>query len=204
MVDAILMEYTPSPEQAIIRSMLLTRNLWPDLPYKKKTLEKRIDELWNRRHFGCFEKGVATILATKLSRSCTHQLVRHRLFSFNQLSMRRVPLDNLSFIVPNSIKEDEKAKELYEYHIQHTQTTYRLLRERGIPKEDARFCVPMGVETQIEITGNFRVWLHFLNMRTNPAAQWEIRELAWKCNELLKEIAPHVFADKYKELWIYV
>ncbi|MBA7643602.1 Flavin-dependent thymidylate synthase [subsurface metagenome] len=204
MSDATLMDYTPNPEQAIVRSMLLTRNLWPNLPYKRKNLEKRIDELWNRRHFGCFEKAVATILATKLSRSCTHQLVRHRLFSYNQLSMRQVEPKKLNTICPPSIESNIDARQLYRSVFEGCRKAYQELREFGIPKEDARFIIPMGIETQIEITGNFRVWLHFLSMRTNPTAQWEIRELAWKCHELLKSIASNVFADRYKKSWIYV
>jgi len=79
---------------------------------------------------------------------------------------------------------------------------YQELRVLGIPREDARFVIPMGIETQIEITGNFRSWLHFINTRTNPAAQWEIRELAQKSHELLKSISPNVFSEKYEKMWI--
>jgi len=118
--------------------------------------------------------------------------------------MRRVEPNNLDSIVPPSIAENERAKELFDYSFDRCRTTYELIRELGIPQEDARFIIPMGIETQIEVTGNFRNWLHLLNMRTNPAAQWEIRDLAWECHKLLQSIAPNVFSDEYKEVWAYV
>jgi len=199
-----MLDYTTNPEKVIERSLLLTRNMYPDLPYERRSTEDRIRDVWKRKHFGCFEKAWATILAKNLSRSCTHQLVRHRLFSFSQVSMRRVEPNNLDSIVPPSIAENERAKELFDYSFDRCRTTYELIRELGIPQEDARFIIPMGIETQIEVTGNFRNWLHLLNMRTNPAAQWEIRDLAWECHKLLQSIAPNVFSDEYKEVWAYV
>lgn len=204
MVEVELLDHTPDPEKVIERSMLITRNLWPNIPYENKTLEERINLLWKRKHFGCFEKAYATILAMKLSRVCTHQLVRHRLFSYNQLSMRQVEPNNLENIFPPSIKRKPAARELYLKTFLKCREAYQELRVLGIPREDARFLIPMGIETQIEITGNFRSWLHFINVRTDPAAQWEIRELAHKSHELLKSISPNVFSEKYEKMWVYV
>jgi thymidylate synthase (FAD) len=204
MVEVELLDHTPDPEKVIERTMLITRNLWPNIPYENKTLEERINLLWKRKHFGCFEKAYVTILAMKLSRVCTHQLVRHRLFSYNQLSMRVMEPNNLENIVPPSIKRNPVARELYLKTFLKCREAYQELRVLGIPREDARFVIPMGIETQIEITGNFRSWLHFINTRTNPAAQWEIRELAHKSHELLKSISPNVFSEKYEKMWVYV
>jgi len=90
MVEVELLDHTPDPEKVIERTMLITRNLWPNIPYENKTLEERINLLWKRKHFGCFEKAYVTILAMKLSRVCTHQLVRHRIASYSQQSQRYV------------------------------------------------------------------------------------------------------------------
>jgi thymidylate synthase (FAD) len=204
MVEVELLDHTPDPEKVIERTMLITRNLWPNIPYENKTLEERINLLWKRKHFGCFEKAYVTILAMKLSRVCTHQLVRHRLFSYNQLSMRVMEPNNLENIVPPSIKRNPVARELYLKTFLKCREAYQELRVLGIPREDARFVIPMVIETQIEITRNFRSWLHFINTRTNPAAQWEIRELAHKSHELLKSISPNVFSEKYEKMWVYV
>lgn len=204
MVNVVLLDYTPEPEKVIERSLLLTRNMYPNLPYEHKSTEDRIKDIWKRKHFGCFEKASATIIAQSLSRSCTHQLVRHRLFSYSQVSMRRVEPERLKTICPPNIKSHIDARQLYRSVFERCRKAYQELLEFGINKEDARFIIPMGIETQIEVTGNFRNWLHLLNIRTNPAAQWEIRDLTWKCHELLKSIAPNVFSDEHKTLWAYV
>jgi len=200
-----LLNHTPSPEKLIVEAYLSCRNIYDDIKIESDDdIKKRIERIWQAKHFGCFEEAGATILASGLSRSCTHQLVRHRLFSFKQLSMRAVEPDKLDFITPPTIEHNPEAFYPYQVFLYESKRLYSKLREIGIPKEDARFCIPMGIETQIVITGNFRTWLHFLNMRTNPRAQWEIRELAWSCYVLLKEIAPNVFSIKQKENWIYV
>lgn len=199
-----LMSYTPSPEKLIEKTYLMCRHLLDELPLKGKSTTERIDTIWKKQHLGCFEEASATITASGISRTCTHQLVRHRLFSYKQLSMRAVEPASLDSIIPPSIKDNKKALILYLRRFTDCREAYYGLRKLGIPKEDARFIIPMGVETQISITGNFRNWLHFLGMRTSPAAQWEIQELAWKCYELLEKIAPNVFTEKYQMLWKYV
>jgi len=118
--------------------------------------------------------------------------------------MRYVEPTDLDTIVPPTIHDNVVAESIYNSTFSKCREAYAQLRAHGIPKEDARFIIPMGIETQIIITGNFRTWLHFLNLRTSRAAQWEIRDLAWKCYDILAEHAPHVFDKKYQKLWVFV
>ena len=236
-MNVYLRGHTPEPETAIVEAYLGCRNVWEDWTVyqgvlkDEKAVITRIDKMWKNHEFGCFEEGSARILATGISRSCTHQLVRHRLFSYKQLSMRHVRFveelalvekaycsDGLEVIVPPSVLKEQSglAKSLYDDAVYTCRRAYQELLCLGIPEEDARGIAPIFTETQIFITGNFRTWLHFLNMRTpksrdrdepyvpKKGPQWEIRELAWRCYDLLYSIAPHVFDLKYSHLWEYV
>jgi len=212
LINVKLLKCTENPERLLEFAYLLCRNLEEDGEIDQKIhldreneLIARIESIWRNKHFSCFEEASATILASKLSRICTHQLVRHRLFSYKQLSMRSVEAPELQFIVPPTIKAHSKALEDYSWLAEQSHEVYRRLRSYGIPPEDARFCSLDGIETQIAITGNFRTWLHFFNMRfKSPPSQWEIAELAQKCHGLLLEYAPNVFDFKYQPLWEYV
>ena len=236
MMRTVLTSWTSAAERKIIETYLLCRNKFSELPLDDKTPEERIDRMWRDHHFGCFEEASATIIVTGISRSCSHQLVRHRLFSFKQLSMRAVPVPKLRRIVPPSFSVVIKSTPIPELDraippsIHHqtaalriernvhtvTRQAYDDLLALGIPIEDARYVATIGTETQVAVTGNLRVWLHFLNMRTpksrNPneayipgkGPQWEIRALAWNCYELLKQVAPLIFDEKYKVHWKYV
>ena len=226
--------YVDSPEHHIVLGMLQCRNRTDDALEKafEKTIAERIDALWKMGHYGCFEEASCTLMAYGVTRSLLAQLTRHRLFTFKVIRMRAVPyvtedapiakyLENvggLDVIVPPSIQEENSglASSLYHDGITFSRTIYQELLRLGIPEEDARMIAPIGTETQIRVTGNLRVWLHFLNMRTpksrdrneeyvaGKGPQWEIRNLAWMCYDLLKEYSPNVFAERHMDKWVYV
>ena len=75
------------------------------------------------------------------------------------------------------------------------QAVYTGLVKRGVKKEDARMVLPNACHTEIVVTFNFREWRHFLQLRLDKHAQWEIRELATEILKILKPIAPNVFYD---------
>ena len=72
---------------------------------------------------------------------------------------------------------------------------YETLRSRGIPKEDARYLLPNAVCSEIVVSGNFRQWRHVIEACGGKGAQWEIRDVAIKILEALREEAPAVFGD---------
>jgi thymidylate synthase (FAD) len=129
-----------------------------------------------------------------VSRALTHQLVRHRIASYNQQSQRYVKFkDNLEYITPPSIEKDKDSREKFDKLILNIHNLYKELLGDGIEAEDARYILPNAAETKIIVTMNGRELLHFFTVRCCSRAQWEIRELATRMLKLVKKIAPVVF-----------
>ena len=128
-----------------------------------------------------------------VSRSLTHQLVRHRVASFSQQSQRYVPLNEPTFVTPHTVEEDEECLRVYNDTMRAIWEAYNRLAEK-IPAEDARYVLPNGCTTNITITMNARELLHFFRLRCCNRAQWEIREMADEMLRLCKEVSPTIFA----------
>src|SRR4030042_393960 len=129
-----------------------------------------------------------------VSRALTHQLVRHRIASYNQQSQRYVKFkDNFEYILPPSIEKDEDSRKKFEGMILDIHGLYKELLASGIEAEDARYILPNASETKIIVTMDGRELLHFFTVRCCNRAQWEIRELATKMLKLVKKVAPLVF-----------
>lgn len=146
--------------------------------------------------------GSATFLFEGISRTCTHQLVRHRLASFSQESQRYVDLSkgDWSAIVPPPVAENVAARAVLDDFWTLAEDKYAELRKLGIRKEDARFLLPNAAETRIVTSMNFAGWSHFFWLRAvDKAAQWEIRAMGQHALRMLHEIAPGVFADHWRE-----
>lgn len=136
-------------------------------------------------HLSILEHATASFLVTGISRTCSHQLVRHRLVSFTQLSQRYVDHAESDFVVPPSIKQNNTALDVYAKAVAEANKAYGKLIDLGIRKEDARFVTPQGVTTQLVATANFREWLHVFDVRLDKHAQWEIRNVMEKILEIL-------------------
>jgi thymidylate synthase (FAD) len=108
----------------------------------------------------------------------------------------------MGYIIPPTIMDNEFIRIEYETYVGICESAYKTFAdEYGIPAEDARFLLPNATETQVVMTMNFRSWLHFLKLRTEPHAQWEIRHIAEIIYGMLKEISPEVFDEKYRQYW---
>jgi len=123
----------------------------------------------------------------------SHQLVRHRLASYSQISIRAVDPEGLNTVLPPTIS-GEQIK-LFTKQGKSAREVYRKLIKAGVPRENARFVLPMGVETHIVVTMNARELLHFCRLRNDERAQWEIRELANRMLALAKQVAPVIFEN---------
>jgi thymidylate synthase (FAD) len=149
-------------------------------------------------HEDVIEHCSASFLIEGVSRTATHQLVRHRLASFSQESQRYVDqrkLDDDLVVVPDSILNNREALEHFNVLVYHSLDVYDDLRNLGIPKEDARFVLPEGAKSRLVVSMNFRSWRHFLWLRLDKAAQWEIREAAHEILKVLYQEAPKTFQD---------
>lgn len=156
--------------------------------------ERFIKVLIWKAHLSVIEHAVATFEVSNISRSCSHQIVRHRIGSYSQESMRYVEQDILPKI-PVSIRNSAEAYNRYIKAAMAAMDVYKAMLDLGIPKEDARYILPIGTPTRLVMTYNFRQWRHFIQLRGASSAQWEIKEVSRRVLVILKEVAPTVFGD---------
>jgi len=102
-----------------------------------------IKKLIKMGHTSVCEHASATFLINDISRACSHQLVRHRLASYTQKSQRYVNEESFSYVIPESIKNDGRALDIYLQSMELLDQYYKYLHELKIPKEDCRFLLPM-------------------------------------------------------------
>jgi thymidylate synthase (FAD) len=131
--------------------------------------------------------GRATWLIEGVSLNMTHQLVRHRVFSFSQESKRYVDENkgDWNLIVPPEIGFHNSID--MRKHYQESVALYHDLRANGVKKEDARFVLPTGTETRLVVSAPWEGLEHFFKLRTVKAAQWEIRNVAISMEVQLKQ-----------------
>ncbi|MER7331626.1 MULTISPECIES: FAD-dependent thymidylate synthase [unclassified Micromonospora] len=161
-------------------------------------------------HLSVLEHGSASFYFTGVSRSFTHELIRHRHFSYSQLSQRYVPERDAAMVEPDVIAQDP---ELHKRFVEASEASLRAYNDllvgleakftdepnptlrRKQARQAARSVLPNATETRIVVTGNYRAWRHFIDMRATEHADVEIRELAVDCLRQLRTVARNVFAD---------
>lgn len=193
-----LLNYTPAPINVIATAARLcySKSDIDELTQKMtdekcETLMKKLMELG---HESPMEHASFTFGIEGISRTCSHQLVRHRIASYSQQSQRYVESKNFNYIIPPSIKKDEKSKEKYEKMMDQLGEVYEELRNIA-PKEDARFILPNAAETKIIVTMNARSLKNFFHHRVCNRAQWEIKAMAKEMLKLCKQKAPILFEN---------
>ncbi len=162
------------------------------------------------RHLSVLEHGSVTFYISGISRSLTHELIRHRHFSYSQLSQRYVPERDAAMVEPEVIAEDPELHAKFVAAAEASVRAYTELLEglekrfadvpdgtarRKQARQAARAVLPNATETRIVVTGNYRAWRHFITMRASEHADVEIRGLAMTCLKELRRVAPNVFAD---------
>lgn len=158
---------------------------------------------YNLPAVGGAEHGSATFLFEGISRTCTHQHVRHRAASHSQESARYVSLEKGGWnaIIPPAIAADPARLAVMQDFWAAAESTYAKLRALGVRQEDARFVLPGAAETRIVTTMNFSGWTHFFELRAlDKAAQWEIRSMAQAALKMLYQVAPGVFDQQMDKL----
>lgn len=113
-------------------------------------------------HFSTLEHASYTFAVDGVSRALTHQLVRHRIASFNQQPSSYVKFKgDIPMVKPASVAADPECNRLFDEAAAAVAEAYRALVAAGIPAEDARYLLPNACETKIVITMNVRELLHF-------------------------------------------
>lgn len=161
------------------------------------TIERRVKACVKSGHHSVIEHAVFTFSIEGISRVTSHQLVRHRIASYSQQSQRYVRMkeEDIRFVVPDSIDKDVEIGKRYRGMLSLCAEHYHKLLSAGIPAEDARYILPSAMCTNIVVTMNARELLHFFELRCDKAAQWEIREMACKMRERVREVAPIIFGE---------
>ncbi|ADQ45507.1 thymidylate synthase, flavin-dependent [Caldicellulosiruptor kronotskyensis 2002] len=217
----VLLSHTPEPEKVVATAAKLCysnttiENIFERLD--DETVKNFLNFLVEVGHQSPLEHVSFTFGIEGVSRSFTHQLVRHRIASYSQQSQRYVKMDGFDYVIPPSIEEDEELKNIFIDTMNQIAQAYAVLSEKlkrkhtekfkiyGISEkealkkaekmaiEDARYVLPNACETKIIMTMNARELLHFFSERCCNRAQWEIRAVADKILELVKNVAPNIF-----------
>ena len=127
------------------------------------------------------------------SRVTTHQLVRHRVASYDQESQRFSAATKEGVVTPPSIQTNEAASRAYDEALKIVYSAYEKMVTAGVPKEDARYILPTAIKTKLVMTINARSLMHIVWQRTALQAQWEIRELAASLYDLAREATPELW-----------
>src|SRR3954468_4450092 len=170
-----------------------------------------LENIKKQGHGSVLEHANYSLLFEGVSRSLTHELVRHRAgFAYSQLSQRYVDESEASFVVPPAIAGDEALEGAWRTQIESAQSTYVALvaqlmerygwvadrvHRRKMAREAARGVLPNSTETKIVVTGNARAWRTMLELRSSEGAELEIRRLAVAVLRVLQQEAPGFFSD---------
>lgn len=182
---------------------------------KRMTL---IDHLMDRDHWGPFEHPQATIAMENVSRVFMAQITRHRLFTYDVMSLRYVEAadpdrgDEDTYYTHPGIEEggikdrhgyhefdSEKISNIYHESILESFQAYNDLLDEDVPPEEARRVLPLATNVNIVMSGNARAWMHVVNMRGKADVQKETRDVVKEVEKELLEWMPYTFG-KFKEM----
>jgi thymidylate synthase (FAD) len=179
-------------------------------PAKRETRDY-LENIKRQGHGSVLEHANYTLLLEGVSRSLTHELVRHRAgFAYSQLSQRYVDESEANFVVPPAIIGDESLENAWREQMESAQRTYvglvddlmgrygwvaDKIHRRKMAREAARGVLPNSTETKIVVTANARAWRTMLELRSSEAAELEIRRLAVAVLRLLQGVAAGLFSD---------
>jgi len=170
-----------------------------------------LDHIKEVGHGSVLEHAAWNFVFTGISRSLSHELVRHRAgVGISQLSQRYVDESIAEYVEPDCIADDPELHSLWLDAIAHAHQAYVKLVEglankfkdepdrtlrRKMARQAARSVLPNATETKIFWTANARALRHFIEMRASRHAEVEIRQLAVQVLTIMQKEAPHLFSD---------
>ena len=189
-----LLDHTTDPEARIGQ----TAAICYDADTRREANVRRAAHCKDRGHLATLRFAYATFNITGISRVCSHQLVRVAHAGILQRSQRYVHEAKVDFVDPPAIahcsdwfktawaKVQADAAALYQYAV----------HDKVLKKEDARYLLPQGCTTELNLCLNFQGWRDLLKNRNDKAAQWEVRAVAEEIQRQLAGIAPNIFGDQ--------
>ncbi len=182
----------------------------------RKTNADYVANIIGQKHGSVLEHAVWNFIIAGVSRSFTHELVRHRAgWAYSQLSQRYVDESVANFVEPDIIAEDEELHAIWTRAVQTSHQAYVDLVEklsaklaslplgqqgdrthrRKLARQAARSVLPNATETMIFVTANARALRHFVELRGSEWAETEIRKVALEILRIMRQEAPNLFAD---------
>ena len=179
-------------------------------PVNRSTAEY-LENIKKQGHGSVLEHAVYVLLIEGISRSCSHELVRHRAgFGYSQISQRYVDESHAAFVMPPAIAGDPKLEAEWQQQVTEAQAAYvraveglmqryewvaDKVHRRKLAREAARSVLPNGTEVKIVVSGNARAWRTMLELRCGEGAELEIRRMAIAVLRLLQKEAGALFSD---------
>src|SRR5580765_938937 len=179
-------------------------------PINRSTAEY-LENIKKQGHGSVLEHAVYVLLIEGISRSCSHELVRHRAgFGYSQISQRYVDESHAAFVMPPATQGDAKLEAEWQQQVTEAQAAYvraveglmqryqwvaDKVHRRKMAREAARSVLPNATEVKIVVSGNARAWRTMLELRSGEGAELEIRRMAIACLRVLQREAPALFAD---------
>jgi thymidylate synthase (FAD) len=176
-----------------------------------RTTAEYLENIKKQGHGSVLEHAVYVLLVEGISRSCSHELVRHRAgFGFSQLSQRYVDEAHAAFVIPPAALGDAALEAEWQRQMVDAQAAYvravaalmdryEWIADKGhrrkMAREAARSVLPNATEVKIVVSANARAWRTMLELRCGEGAELEIRRLAIACLRVLQREAPALFAD---------
>ncbi len=176
-----------------------------------RTTAEYLRNILRQGHGSVFEHASYVLLIEGISRSCSHELVRHRAgWGYSQLSQRYVDESHAAFVMPPAILGDEAleaewtaqieaAQAAYVTAVSHLMARYAWVEDkihrRKVAREAARSVLPNATEVKIVASANVRAWRTMLELRLGESAELEIRRMAVACLRVLQGQAPALFED---------
>ena len=159
-------------------------------------------------HLSVLEHAAVTLYIRNVSRAVTHEMIRHRHLSYSQLSQRHL-IEDPAYVVPAPIDGDEELRAEFERAAEAATAAYQRLMahlsdrlgDGGAvapskrTRQAAQALLPGARSTEIVVTGNLRAWRQFIAAHGTDQADDDLRAVAVRCLERLREVAPHVFRD---------
>lgn len=162
----------------------------PYLYVKSMTIDEKVkmfEEIFKSPLRGALEFASFHFHIEGVSRALTHQLVRHRTFSFSQQSLRFFNAKNSGFTMPDVLP---KHQAMIEASLNDIKRAYESLIQEGCAIQDARSLLPTNIQTLISVNCNYRGLVDFCGVRFCQKAQGEIQDLAKAMKEALATVEP--------------
>ena len=197
MIEVKLINHTKNPEMTVASA---ARTCYRDKSYesiceelKEEDIERIIKTVILKNHLSVLEHITFTFSISGVSRVLTHQLVRHRIASYSQLSQQRTESSELEFTTPPAIKNHPELAKEYEETVRSCQELYKRLVRSEISRGSARYVLPSSFNTKIMTTINARSLFNLFSQRECQAEEWEFREVARLMHSALMEVTPLIF-----------